>query len=172
MVLTGTRASATRTTSSASVGSENRSGDRTFHSSRRAVRWAALRARLWRSASADRLLLLTQCVPGRAERYRRSPPCSWPTMKPRRSVHRARVRSFSDDVVANPCQYRTSKAGTSNHLLAQPRGIGRAIHRRLRTQARDRGFTVASDTEPWNERSIAAHALTDFRETEQPGQVP
>ncbi len=75
------------------------------------------------------------------------------------------VRSFSDGCESMPVPH---VEGWYVEPSARGRGIGRALMQAAEGWARDRGFTeLASDTEPWNERSIAAHARCGFRETER-----
>lgn len=75
------------------------------------------------------------------------------------------VRSFSDGCESMPVPH---VEGWYVDPLARGKGIGRALMAFAESWARDRGFTeLASDTEPWNERSIAAHARCGFRETER-----
>jgi len=75
------------------------------------------------------------------------------------------VRSFSDGCESMPVPH---VEGWYVEPFARGRGIGRALMQAAEDWARDRGFTeLASDTEPWNERSIAAHARCGFRETER-----
>ena len=75
------------------------------------------------------------------------------------------VRSFSDGCESMPVPH---VEGWYVEPLARGKGVGRALMDSAESWARERGFTeLASDTEPWNERSIAAHARCGFRETER-----
>ncbi|MBV8343573.1 MAG: GNAT family N-acetyltransferase [Candidatus Eremiobacteraeota bacterium] len=127
--------------------------------------WALLRSKLWRSADASELAAEAHdFVAGKAI----------PTIA---AVFIAEegttavgflelaVRSFSDGCDSMPVPH---VEGWYVEPFARGKGAGRALMDAAEGWARERGFTeLASDTEPWNERSIAAHARCGFRETER-----
>jgi aminoglycoside 6'-N-acetyltransferase I len=127
--------------------------------------WALLRSRLWQSADAHELAAETRAFLDGA---------TLPTIA---AVFIAEeevtavgflelaVRSFSDGCDSMPVPH---VEGWYVEPFARGKGVGRALMDSAENWARDRGFTeLASDTEPWNERSIAAHARCGFRETER-----
>ena len=127
--------------------------------------WALLRSKLWRSADASELAAEAHdFVAGKAI----------PTIA---AVFIAEegttavgflelaVRSLSDGCDSMPVPH---VEGWYVEPFARGKGAGRALMDAAEGWARERGFTeLASDTEPWNERSIAAHARCGFRETER-----
>jgi aminoglycoside 6'-N-acetyltransferase I len=130
-----------------------------------AATWTMLRSRLWRSADADELA---------AEARAFLEGATVPTIA---AVFIAEegttalgflelaVRSFSDGCESMPVPH---VEGWYVEPSARGKGIGGALMDSAEAWARDHGFTeLASDTEPWNERSIAAHARCGFRETER-----
>jgi aminoglycoside 6'-N-acetyltransferase I len=130
-----------------------------------ADRWALLRSRLWRSADPSELA---------AEAHDFASGKTIPTIA---AVFIAEeettavgflelaVRSFSDGCKSMPVPH---VEGWYVEPFARGKGVGRALIESAEDWARERGFTeLASDTEPWNERSIAAHARCGFRETER-----
>jgi aminoglycoside 6'-N-acetyltransferase I len=130
-----------------------------------AVTWAELRARLWRSSSADELATEARAfleggtMPTIAAVFLAEDEAA-----PLGFIELA-VRSFSDGCESMPVPH---VEGWYVEPFARGRGVGRALMQAAEDWARDRGFTeLASDTEPWNERSIAAHARCGFRETER-----
>lgn len=127
--------------------------------------WALLRSRLWRSADADELAAEARAFLDGA---------TIPTIA---AVFIAEeeatalgfvelaVRSFSDGCESMPVPH---VEGWYVEPFARGKGLGRALMDSAEGWARERGFVeLASDTEPWNERSIAAHARCGFRETER-----
>ncbi|HVR45020.1 MAG TPA: GNAT family N-acetyltransferase [Candidatus Binatia bacterium] len=127
--------------------------------------WALLRSRLWRSADAAELVAEARAF------------LDGTTMPTIAAVFIAEeeatavgflelaVRSFSDGCDSMPVPH---VEGWYVEPFARGKGVGRALMESAESWARERGFTeLASDTEPWNERSIAAHARCGFRETER-----
>jgi aminoglycoside 6'-N-acetyltransferase I len=127
--------------------------------------WALLRSRLWRSADAGELAAeASGFVAGDAT----------PTIT---AVFIAEegatavgflelaVRSFSDGCESMPVPH---VEGWYVEPSTRGKGVGRALMDAAENWARERGFTeLASDTEPWNELSIAVHARCGFRETQR-----
>jgi aminoglycoside 6'-N-acetyltransferase I len=75
------------------------------------------------------------------------------------------IRSFSDGCDSMPVPH---VEGWYVEPFARGRGAGRALMQAAEDWARERGFTeLASDTEPWNDASLAAHARCGFQETER-----
>jgi aminoglycoside 6'-N-acetyltransferase I len=130
-----------------------------------AVTWAALRARLWRSASAEELAAEVRAfLEGRTMPTIAAVFLAEDEAAPLGFIELA-VRSFSDGCESMPVPH---VEGWYVEPFARGRGVGRALMQAAEDWARDRGFTeLASDTEPWNERSIAAHARCGFRETDR-----
>lgn len=127
--------------------------------------WALLRSRLWRSADAGELaaearaFLEGQSIPTIAAVFIAE---EGPTAL---GFLELAVRSFSDGCESMPVPH---VEGWYVEPSARGKGVGRSLMDSAETWARERGFSeLASDTEPWNERSIAAHARCGFRETER-----
>lgn len=127
--------------------------------------WLALRSRLW--PSADPAELAAQCT-AFIDGY------EVPTIA---AVFLAEdegatigflelaMRSFSDGCDSMPVPH---VEGWYVEPFARGRGVGRALMQAAEDWARAHGFAeLASDTEPWNEASIAAHARFGFEETER-----
>lgn len=75
------------------------------------------------------------------------------------------LRSFSDGCHSMPVPH---VEGWYVEPFARRRGVGRALMKAAEDWARRRGFTeLASDTEPYNNASIAAHGSMGFEETER-----
>ncbi len=127
--------------------------------------WELLRSRLWRSADADEL-----AVEARAFLEGRSIPTIAAVFIAEERTNalgfiELAVRSFSDGCESMPVPH---VEGWYVEPFARGRGVGRALMDSAETWARERGFSeLASDTEPWNERSIAVHGRCGFRETER-----
>ncbi|HEY6327462.1 MAG TPA: GNAT family N-acetyltransferase [Candidatus Cybelea sp.] len=130
-----------------------------------AATWAGLRSRLWRAAAADELA---------AEAHAFLAGKTMPTIAAVFIAEDATtalgflelaVRSFSDGCDSMPVPH---VEGWYVEPSARGKGVGRALMDAAEAWARAHGFTeLASDTEPWNDRSIAAHARCGFRETER-----
>jgi aminoglycoside 6'-N-acetyltransferase I len=127
--------------------------------------WAALRARLWRSAAADELAAEAQAfLEGKTLPTIAAVFLAEDDTTPVGFIELA-LRSFSDGCESMPVPH---VEGWYVEPFARGRGVGRALMQAAEDWARGGGFTeLASDTEPWNERSIAAHARCGFRETER-----
>jgi aminoglycoside 6'-N-acetyltransferase I len=130
-----------------------------------AAAWALLRSRLWRSADAGELAAETrafldgQLMPTIAAVFIAEEEAT------ALGFIEVAIRSFSDGCESMPVPH---VEGWYVEPFARGKGAGRALMDSAETWARERGFTeLASDTEPWNERSIAAHARCGFRETER-----
>jgi aminoglycoside 6'-N-acetyltransferase I len=75
------------------------------------------------------------------------------------------TRAFSDGCDSMPVPH---VEGWYVEPSARRRHVGSALMEAAETWARDRGFSeLASDTEPWNDASLAAHARIGFQETER-----
>jgi aminoglycoside 6'-N-acetyltransferase I len=75
------------------------------------------------------------------------------------------IRSFSDGCDSMPVPH---VEGWYVEPSARGRGVGRALMQAAADWARECGFVeLASDTEPWNVASHAAHARCGFQETER-----
>ena len=127
--------------------------------------WAALRSRLWPSAAPKELAALArdflegQSVPTITAAF-----VAEEDATPLGFLELA-LRSFSDGCESMPVPH---VEGWYVEPGARRRGVGRALMRAAEAWALDHGFTeVASDTEPWNEASLAAHARCGFHETER-----
>ncbi len=124
--------------------------------------WALLRSRLWRSAelaAEARAFLEGRSIPTIAAVFIAEEGTT------ALAFIELAVRSFSDGCESMPVPH---VEGWYVEPSARGKGVGRALMDSAETWARERGFTeLASDTEPWNERSIAAHARCGFRETER-----
>jgi aminoglycoside 6'-N-acetyltransferase I len=130
-----------------------------------AATWAVLRGRLWPSAAAEGLAAEARAfLEGR----------SVPTITAAFIAEEAEapvgflelaLRSFSDGCESMPVPH---VEGWYVEASARGRGVGRALVQAAETWAQRHGFTeLASDTEPWNEASLAAHLRCGFRETER-----
>ncbi len=130
-----------------------------------AAAWALVRSRLWRSADADEL-----AAEARAFLEGRPIPTIAAVFIAEEEATafgflELAVRSFSDGCESMPVPH---VEGWYVEPFARGKGVGRALMDSAEGWARERGFTeLASDTEPWNEGSIAAHARCGFRETER-----
>jgi len=127
--------------------------------------WATLRARLWPAADPAELVAdATAFLDGN----------DMPTIA---AVFLAKeetnalgflelaIRSFSDGCDSMPVPH---VEGWYVEPFARGRGVGRALMQAAEDWARQRGFReLASDTEPWNNASLAAHARCGFQETER-----
>ena len=127
--------------------------------------WAALRARLWPAADADELsaeaaaFLDGRTIPTIAAVF-----LAEEETTPLGFLELA-VRSFSDGCVSMPVPH---VEGWYVEPSARRRGVGRALMQAAEEWARHHGFMeLASDTEPWNDASLAAHARMGFQETER-----
>lgn len=130
-----------------------------------AAAWALLRSRLWRSADAGELgaeaqaFLAGEAIPTIAAVF---------IAEEEDAVLgflELAVRSFSDGCASMPIPY---VEGWYVEPVARGSGVGRALMEAAEGWARERGFSeLASDTQPWNEGSIAAHARCGFHETER-----
>jgi aminoglycoside 6'-N-acetyltransferase I len=126
--------------------------------------WATLRARLW--PDADPTQLAAQCsafLDGN----------ELPTIaavfiaedKGALGFLELAIRSFSDGCESMPVPH---VEGWYVESFARGCGVGRGLMQAAEEWARGRGFTeLASDTEPWNEPSLAAHERCGFQETER-----
>jgi len=127
--------------------------------------WARLRSRLWPSAAADEL-----AAQARAFLEGRTVPTIAAVFIAEEGTAalgflELAVRSFSDGCESMPVPH---VEGWYVEPSARRRGIGRGLMQTAETWARQHGFTeLASDTEPWNEASLAAHARCGFYETER-----
>ena len=75
------------------------------------------------------------------------------------------MRAFSDGCDSMPVPH---VEGWYVEPAARGRGAGRALMQAAEDWARQHGFVeLASDTEPWNNASLAAHARCGFQETER-----
>jgi aminoglycoside 6'-N-acetyltransferase I len=127
--------------------------------------WATMRARLWRAADAQELaaeadvFLRGDNIPTIAAVFLAEDDAS-----PLGFLELA-VRSFSDGCDSMPVPHVEGWYVEPN---ARGRGVGRALMQAAEDWSRSHGFTeLASDTEPWNNASLAAHARCGFQETER-----
>lgn len=127
--------------------------------------WAALRARLWPAADAEELaaeaalFLRGGSVPTIAAAF-----LAEGDTAPLGFLELA-VRSFSDGCDSMPVPH---VEGWYVEPSARGRGVGRALMQAAEDWARAGGFVeLASDTQPWNNASLAAHARCGFQETER-----
>jgi aminoglycoside 6'-N-acetyltransferase I len=75
------------------------------------------------------------------------------------------MRAFSDGCDSMPVPH---VEGWYVEPFARRRHVGSALMQAAENWARERGFAeLASDTEPWNDASLAAHARIGFQETER-----
>jgi len=75
------------------------------------------------------------------------------------------LRAFSDGCDSKPVPH---VEGWYVEAFARERGVGRALMHAAEDWARANGFVeLASDTEPWNDGSLAAHAHCGFQEVER-----
>ena len=127
--------------------------------------WATLRARLWPTADPPELateaaaFLDGNVIPTIAAVFladEDSVPLGFLELA---------VRSFSDGCDSMPVPH---VEGWYVEPFARKRGVGRALMQAAEDWARQHGYSeLASDTEPWNEVSLAAHVRFGFQETER-----
>lgn len=129
-------------------------------------KWAGLRKRLWPHADIDQLsaeaiaFLSGTPVPTIAGAFIAEDESATPL-----GFLELAIRSFSDGCESMPVPH---VEGWYVEPFARRRGVGRALMQHAESWAREHGFTeLASDTEPWNNASIAAHAQCGFEETER-----
>jgi aminoglycoside 6'-N-acetyltransferase I len=129
-----------------------------------AQKWADLRARLWPSADPVQLVTETQAflngdtLPTVTVAFfaeENHTPLGFIELS---------VRPFSDGCDSMPVPHVEAWYVEE---FARGRGIGRALVAAGEAWARERGFVeLASDTEPWNAVSLAAHERCGFQEVE------
>ena len=127
--------------------------------------WAALRAKLWPAADPAELADEAEAfLGGRAVPTIEAVFIAEEDAEPLGLLEVA-MRNFSDGCESMPVPH---VEGWYVEPSARRRGVGRALMRAAEEWARERGFTeLASDTEPWNDTSLAAHARLGFVETER-----
>jgi aminoglycoside 6'-N-acetyltransferase I len=127
--------------------------------------WAMLRARLWPAADAEELAT-------EAEAFldgREVPTIAAVFLAEEEGVPlgflEVAMRAFSDGCDSMPVPH---VEGWYVEPFARRRHVGSALMQAAENWARERGFAeLASDTEPWNDASLAAHARIGFQETER-----
>ena len=127
--------------------------------------WASLRARLWPSADAVMLASEAATFLGGNE----IPTIAAVFLAEDEAVPlgflELALRSFSDGCDSMPVPH---VEGWYVEPFARGRGVGRALMQAAEDWARQHGYReLGSDTEPWNEASLAAHARFGFEETER-----
>jgi aminoglycoside 6'-N-acetyltransferase I len=127
--------------------------------------WATLRSHLWPSATADELAAeAREFLEGKSIPTITAVFIAEDSATPVGFLELA-LRSFSDGCESMPVPHIE---GWYVEPSVRRRGIGRALMQAAETWASDHGFTeLASDTEPWNQASLAAHAQCGFHETER-----
>ena len=127
--------------------------------------WAALRARLWPSADPAELAAQSAAfVDGYDTPTIAAVFIAEEDATPLGFLELA-LRSFSDGCDSMPVPH---VEGWYVEPFARGHGVGRALMQAAEDWARSHGFVeLASDTEPWNEVSLAAHARFGFQETER-----
>jgi aminoglycoside 6'-N-acetyltransferase I len=127
--------------------------------------WVTLRARLWPAADAEELAAEAQAfLDGREV-----PTIAAVFLAEEEGVPlgflEVAMRAFSDGCDSMPVPH---VEGWYVEPFARRRHVGSALMQAAENWARERGFTeLASDTEPWNDASLAAHARIGFQETER-----
>jgi aminoglycoside 6'-N-acetyltransferase I len=127
--------------------------------------WARLRSRLWPEADAAELLAETQAFVNGAKMPTIA--CAFLAEESDgvEGFIELSIRAFDDSCESRPVPY---VEGWYVEPSARNRGIGRALMKRAEIWAEDLGFTeIASDTEIYNDVSLAAHAHCGFEETER-----
>jgi aminoglycoside 6'-N-acetyltransferase I len=130
-----------------------------------AATWAAFRSRLWPDADPGELAAEANTfVAGEA-----IPTISAAFIAEEETTAlgflELAVRAFSDGCESRPVPH---VEGWYVEPAARGRGVGRALMTSAEKWAREHGFTeLASDTEPSNDGSIAAHAHCGFREVDR-----
>lgn len=130
-----------------------------------AEKWATLRSRLWPAADAQELaseavlFLDGGNIPTIAAVFLAEDDAT-----PLGFLELA-LRSFSDGCDSMPVPH---VEGWYVEPFARGRGVGRALMQAAEDWARANGFVeLASDTEPWNDVSLAAHARFGFEVVER-----
>jgi aminoglycoside 6'-N-acetyltransferase I len=127
--------------------------------------WAMLRARLWPAADAEELAAEARAfLDGR-----QVPTIAAVFLAEEEGVPlgflEVAMRAFSDGCDSMPVPH---VEGWYVEPFARRRHVGSALMQAAENWARERGFAeLASDTEPWNDASLAAHARIGFQETER-----
>jgi aminoglycoside 6'-N-acetyltransferase I len=125
--------------------------------------WATLRARLW--PEADPVELAAECatfLDGNAIPTIAAVFLAEEEAKAVGFLELA-LRSFADGCLSMPVPH---VEGWYVEPFARGRGVGRALMQTAEDWARQHGFAeLGSDTEPWNDASLAAHARCGFEET-------